>query len=167
MLKLIGSERKSVRVSEAAVQFNSLEDVGRLLSDNSIEWFVDSDGCAVVTSLSFRLWVHALPEGKGYFFNTCWPIMDDVSELELLRFVNSYNLVFPMVQFSTDEARSEIRGHYAFYTPNGLSKAEFLAAARQFTDIFKDAIKDEDNNVTEPWCDAMLLCSGAEVQTLH
>lgn len=167
MLKLIGSERKSVRVSEAAVQFNSLEDVGRLLSDNSIDWFVDSDGCAVITSLSFRLWVHALPEGKGYFFNTCWPIMDDVSELELLRFVNSYNLVFPMVQFSTDEARSEIRGHYAFYTPNGLSKAEFLAAARQFTDIFKDAIKDEDNNVTEPWCDATLLCSGAEVQTLH
>ena len=154
-------------MSEAAVQFNSLEDVGRLLSDNSIDWFVDSDGCAVVTSLSFRLWVHALPEGKGYFFNTCWPIMDDVSELELLRFVNSYNLVFPMVQFSTDEARSEIRGHYAFYTPNGLSKAEFLAAARQFTDIFKDAIKDEDNNVTEPWCDATLLCSGAEVQTLH
>ena len=154
-------------MSEAAVQFNSLEDVGRLLSDNSIDWFVDSDGCAVITSLSFRLWVHALPEGKGYFFNTCWPIMDDVSELELLRFVNSYNLVFPMVQFSTDEARSEIRGHYAFYTPNGLSKAEFLAAARQFTDIFKDAIKDEDNNVTEPWCDATLLCSGAEVQTLH
>ena len=71
------------------------------------------------------------------------------------------------VMAKTDEARSEIRGHYAFYTPNGLGEAEFLATARQFTDIFKDAIKDEDNNVTEPWCDAMLLCSGAEVQTLH
>jgi|GEM_PF-6118464 len=167
MLKLIGSEGKSVRVGEAAFQFNSLEDVGRLLSDNSIDWFVDDEGCAVITSLSFRLWVHAIPNDQGFYFNTCWPVMDDVSELELLRFVNTYNLVFPMVQFSTDEARSEIRGHYAFYTPNGLSEAEFLAAARQFTKIFKDAIKDEDNTITEPWCDATLLCSGTEVHTLH
>jgi hypothetical protein len=111
--------------------------------------------------------VHAIPNDQGFYFNTCWPVMDDVSELELLRFVNTYNLVFPMVQFSTDEARSEIRGHYAFYTPNGLSEAEFLAAARQFTKIFKDAIKDEDNTITEPWCDATIFLGDSTARTLH
>lgn len=71
-----------------------------VLSNAAIDWKIDDNGSAYVTSLDFPFWFDVLGGDEGFYFYTYCSVREGGGEAELLRSVNDCNLGLPMLQFS-------------------------------------------------------------------
>lgn len=119
-----------------------------VLSNAAIDWKIDDNGSAYVTSLDFPFWFDVLGGDEGFYFYTYCSVREGGGEAELLRSVNDCNLGLPMLQFSASKCGRRFQAHYSLYKPEGLHQRSFLFAAHRTAEIFMEVLGDEDNYVT-------------------
>lgn len=117
-----------------------------ILSDAAIDWMYDDhDRSIYVTSLGFSFWLKFDPDLKCLHFTTLWPLKQEASEADVLRYVNHCNNTLLLSKFNTDGRRSRIRARYMLHYEDGFSRRHILRVSRLFVRVFLAAIHEEDH----------------------
>jgi hypothetical protein len=130
------------------------QDISAVLDESVIDHAIQGDEAIYVTGLAFNFWIRLEAERSLLILSTYWEFMDDITEIEKLRCINTLNLDLLMIQFSIGEPGNRLSGHYSLPACPGFDRRQFLRATRMFADIFRSAVtSSEQARLIQPWPD--------------